>query len=960
MPDAFISYSRRDADFVRRLVGELHQRGKDVWVDENGIRDSEVFPDALRRAIEASDAFVFVISPDSVRSDYCEQEVAHAAELNKRIVPLALREVPDAELPEEIQVRSWIPVGKDLGAERVIAAIDTDLEWEREHTRLTVKALEWDRSGRDRSFLVRGSELRAGEQWLAAGAARAEDSRPTALEQEYLLAARRAASRRQRTLVGVSAGVAVLALALLVFALISRGQAVSAQTVAKSRALAAESQTELSADPELSILLAIHAVRTSATPQAMSALREAIDQSPLRRQLPSRGYQWCTDVGHDEASPALAYSPSGREIAEVACDGRVLIIDDLTGEVRARWDVGTAADAVAFSPDGRTLAVAAAGGITLLNAATGTVLRTLTPQSNKPTCSLGGGGSINGCPSTFSVGPEQEAVPYCLPGAVPGLGSRPGEVGFSPDGRWLAVSYGFNLDIWNLYGNSGPRVVGGGGCIEGIGFSGSGAEIFVGNENQVDVIDTNSGHLLGARTVLAGDRSAGLGYPAVGRLAVAPNGRYVAVAIGLDTHNSGEVKLFNAVPWRALATVAYSADVPITALGFSPDSSRLAIGAGDGAAGIWSVPSGRELLPLTGHATRITSIAWRPDSAELATASTDGEGLVWRTSLSQGTTIATGAGLALAAANTRGDRVWGAFASPAPGSEGLRSWTTAGAPVHQFAVPGPPSGLAAAISQNGRFGMMIDGNQNLVIRALASGRTIGTVSQANPVSDLSLVGDRLAVGSSYADATVYAVASGMPVLAQAVVPGGTCGGGVFVAISADAQRAAAVSYCGGGILWNARTGAQLETFESGAQTVSGVSLSPDGRLLAIASLARTTTVFDLETKRPVHVLTGATAPLTGVAFSPRGTWLATASEDGDVRIWDPSNGQLLRVLPEGASVTSVAFTPDGQEVVSTDAAGRIHIQDACSLCGNASGLLRLAATRVTRALTPAEREAYGA
>jgi WD40 repeat protein len=79
-----------------------------------------------------------------------------------------------------------------------------------------------------------------------------------------------------------------------------------------------------------------------------------------------------------------------------------------------------------------------------------------------------------------------------------------------------------------------------------------------------------------------------------------------------------------------------------------------------------------------------------------------------------------------------------------------------------------------------------------------------------------------------------------------------------------------------------------------------------------------------------------------------------------VRIWEPSSGQLLRVIQEGAPVTSVAFTPNGQDIVSTDSLGRIHIQDACSLCGDASALLRLAATRVTRPLTPAERETYGA
>jgi WD40 repeat protein len=525
----------------------------------------------------------------------------------------------------------------------------------------------------------------------------------------------------------------------------------------------------------------------------------------------------------------------------------------------------------------------------------------------------------------------------------------------------LAVSYDFNLDIWQLHGSPFPRVVSGAnGCIEGIGFSRSGAEIFAADNADVDVIDAASGRLLGVQ-VLPGDRRAGPGYQIVGRLAVSPNGRYLAAATGLDTRNSGEVELFSAAPWRHLATLAYSAGVPIGALAFSPDSSRLAIGAGDGAAGIWSVATGRELRSLSGHTAQISSIAWRPDGGELATASADGQGLVWDASLSQGTTIATGAGIALAAASMRGDRVWGAFASPAPGIDQLRSWTSAGSPVGQpLSLLAPQTGFAAGISQNGRVGMVVNDTKNLVVRDLEHDRTIGTASQGVPVTSLALAGDRLAVGSSSGDVTLYDVSAAMSPLPGGLVAGGSCGGhAAYVAVSADGRRAAGVGSCGGGILWNARTGRQLETFATGVQAVSGVSLSPGGRLLAVSSLARTTTLFDLATKRPLHVLTGDTAPVTAAAFSPRGTWLATSSQDGDVRIWNPGNGQLMRLLPEGASVTSVAFTPDGQDVVSTDSAGRIHIQDACNLCGNANALLRLAATRVTRQLTPAERQAYG-
>ena len=211
MADVFLSYSRRDGDFVRRLSSALEEHGKDVWVDVEGIRDAEVFPEALRRAIESSDAFVFVISPESVRSSFCVEEVEHAARLNKRIVPLGLRPADDDEVPEQVRLRNWIPAGEQedftTAIARLVKALDTDLEWERQHSRLTVRALEWEQSGRDRSFLLRGEDLKSGERWLAAGADK--DPGPTALEREYLVAGR-GRVRRGRVVIA-ALGIVVLA-----------------------------------------------------------------------------------------------------------------------------------------------------------------------------------------------------------------------------------------------------------------------------------------------------------------------------------------------------------------------------------------------------------------------------------------------------------------------------------------------------------------------------------------------------------------------------------------------------------------------------------------------------------------------------------------------------------------------------------------------------------------------------
>jgi hypothetical protein len=51
-------------------------------------------------SIEAVDNFVFVISPESVASDYCRKEIDHALADDKRMVPICYRSVPEEAFPE--------------------------------------------------------------------------------------------------------------------------------------------------------------------------------------------------------------------------------------------------------------------------------------------------------------------------------------------------------------------------------------------------------------------------------------------------------------------------------------------------------------------------------------------------------------------------------------------------------------------------------------------------------------------------------------------------------------------------------------------------------------------------------------------------------------------------------------------------------------------------------------------
>src|SRR6202030_1158458 len=85
-------------------------------------------------------------------------------------------------------------------------------------------ARHWEESGRSASAALRGKGLEAAERWLARRPAAANAR--TELHQAFIRATRRAATTRQRFWVGGSLAVAVIAIALAVFAEINRRQAV--------------------------------------------------------------------------------------------------------------------------------------------------------------------------------------------------------------------------------------------------------------------------------------------------------------------------------------------------------------------------------------------------------------------------------------------------------------------------------------------------------------------------------------------------------------------------------------------------------------------------------------------------------------------------------------------------------------------------------------------------------------
>lgn len=114
--DAFISYSHVDAEFAESVRSALEARDTDVWIDESDIPSGSRWREELERAIETSDAFVFLLSPESAGSEHCRRELAHAVELNKRILPVRVRETPEEGAPARCRRTSSSPRADCSGA----------------------------------------------------------------------------------------------------------------------------------------------------------------------------------------------------------------------------------------------------------------------------------------------------------------------------------------------------------------------------------------------------------------------------------------------------------------------------------------------------------------------------------------------------------------------------------------------------------------------------------------------------------------------------------------------------------------------------------------------------------------------------------------------------------------------------------------------------------------------------
>ena len=482
--ELFISYSRRDQEFVQKLWKALQVNKRTAWVDWDAIPPNAEWRQEISDGIIAGDTFLFIISPNSLNSIECGVELKQAIKLNKRLLPILRKDVDAKDVHPSLSALNWIYFRDcddfNSALQTLSKALDTDLEHVRLHTRLLRAAIEWEKQNRDESWLMRGSVLERAEQWLADG--RTTAPHPTELQQEYVITSRLAETARQKTdarrqqlvLASVTLGLIVSSvLGLVAFQQYRTAEEHRKQAViGEINALRATSEAMFTLNREFDAL--IQGLRTARLLKQASWAQQETRNEVLTTfgQAVYRVREQNRLEGHIDWVGRVRFRFDGQLLASASGDKTIKLWKP-NGQLVAslKGHQGVVRD-ISFSPDGQMIASASNDKTVKLWQLDGTVLKTLNGHKS----------------GLFAVdfSPDGQTIASGDKGGTVILWSRDGHllrrfkahnlpvysVRFTSNGKTLATASGDGMvKLWTPDGKLSRTLVGHSGIISEVSFS---------------------------------------------------------------------------------------------------------------------------------------------------------------------------------------------------------------------------------------------------------------------------------------------------------------------------------------------------------------------------------------------------------------------------------------------------------------------------------------------------------
>lgn len=419
----------------------------------------------------------------------------------------------------------------------------------------------------------------------------------------------------------------------------------------------------------------------------------------------------------------------------------------------------------------------------------------------------------------------------------------------------------------------------------------------------------------------------------------------------------------------------------VTGIDFSPDGSRLATGDDGGQIRIWDLTTGEELLNLIGHTNFVNEVVYSPDGTQLISASYDGTIKFWDANNGQeqftltdhndtvfGLAFSPDWALMATESLDNSIKLWD-LSAIGEETDNQPLWTA----NRNAGGAGASNATRMTFTPDGQQILTLDADGNVSEWDVATGqltRRIPCLTADEFTIAVSPDSTHLALSSESGIVNICSLLPTGELLAQSnddqiydvsFSPDGSklytavASAGVKIWDFSDAQSGSfgklinafelaeeeanynAVSSHDGTLLaitgangttkiLDSRTWEELLTLPGHDHIISDVAFSQDDTRLATSSLDNTAKVWELLNGKELFTLDGHSDWVLEVVFNLDGDYLVTSSSDHTVRVWDANTGQELLTLDHGKTVHALAFSPDGQILVTGDR-GVIHLWD---------------------------------